>query len=66
MNQKCRDPCSGACGLQTECQVHLHAAVCSCKEGYTGDPFQNCHRRENIGMFNSIKTHDEIKFFVSE
>ena len=48
INQKCRDPCPGSCGLQTECQVYQHAAICSCREGYTGNPFQSCHVKENF------------------
>lgn len=50
INQKCRDPCPGSCGLQTECHVHQHAAICSCREGYTGNPFQSCYINEKIGM----------------
>lgn len=51
INQKCRDPCLGSCGLQTECQVYQHAAICSCREGYTGNPFESCHVKQKIGMF---------------
>lgn len=54
INLKCRDPCLGSCGLQTECQVYQHAAICSCKEGYTGNPFESCHVKQTIGEFNLI------------
>lgn len=49
INQRCRDPCPGSCGLQTECQVFQHAAICSCREGYTGNPFESCYIKEQIG-----------------
>jgi hypothetical protein len=49
INKKCRDPCLGACGLQTECHVYQHAAVCNCREGFTGNPFQSCHVVQKIG-----------------
>lgn len=62
INQKCRDPCPGSCGLQTECHVYQHAAVCSCREGFTGNPFQSCYLQENIGKFVYHSIHDF--FFV--
>ncbi|XP_049964679.1 neurogenic locus notch homolog protein 4-like [Schistocerca serialis cubense] len=43
VNQKCVDPCPGPCGLNTRCQVINHSPICSCKQGYTGDPFARCH-----------------------
>lgn len=56
INQKCRDPCVGSCGLNTDCQVYQHAAICSCTEGYTGNPFESCHVTQNIGnhIFHAI------------
>lgn len=43
MNQKCRDPCPGSCGLGANCAVLNHIPICTCPEGYTGDPFANCY-----------------------
>lgn len=43
INEKCRDPCPGACGLNAQCSVFNHIAQCSCLEHYTGDPFMNCN-----------------------
>lgn len=40
---KCRDPCPGTCGPNAQCYVINHAAVCSCLERYTGDPFNYCN-----------------------
>lgn len=41
-NQKCTDPCQGTCGINTICRVNNHSPICSCKNGYTGDPFIRC------------------------
>lgn len=42
VNNKCRDPCPGACGLNAECYVTHHTPMCSCLEGHTGDPIASC------------------------
>lgn len=42
INQKCSDPCVGACGAHTYCSVINHNSVCQCEPGYTGDPFSIC------------------------
>lgn len=43
INNKCKNPCTGACGLNAECQVFNHQPTCSCVTGYTGDPLNSCH-----------------------
>lgn len=48
INNKCKDPCFGACGLNAQCHVYNHQPSCSCLSGYTGDPLKSCH--EFIGM----------------
>lgn len=42
-NEKCRDPCPGSCGSNTDCRVIVHKPVCFCISGYTGDPFAGCN-----------------------
>lgn len=42
IQEKCTDPCPGSCGAGAICNVQNHIPVCSCLEGYTGDPFSNC------------------------
>lgn len=42
MQQKCRDPCVGLCGLNAQCTVVNHHAVCACVDGYSGNPFSVC------------------------
>lgn len=43
VNQKCTDPCPGTCGLNARCEVINHSPICSCTQGYTGDPFARCY-----------------------
>ena len=56
VNQKCVDPCPGACGLNARCQVVNHNPICSCGPGFTGDPFTRCLKEEskNFHLFNWI------------
>lgn len=42
INQKCRNPCEGTCGLGAECRVINHNPICTCARGYIGDPFEQC------------------------
>ena len=42
INERCQDPCSGSCGVNAECHVMNHIPVCTCVEGYQGDPFKFC------------------------
>lgn len=43
INNKCKDPCPGSCGSNTVCAVRLHTPMCSCQDGYIGDPFTQCY-----------------------
>jgi len=42
LNQRCKDPCPGSCGTNSECRVIGHNPVCTCQPDYTGDPFRGC------------------------
>ena len=42
--QKCKDPCSGLCGVYASCYVSNHLPLCKCDPGYTGDAFVACQR----------------------
>lgn len=42
VNERCKDPCAGSCGINAECRVASHSPQCHCSEGYTGDPFSGC------------------------
>ena len=49
INNKCGDPCPGTCGENTKCLVVNHNPICSCANGYTGDPFISCVKEEVVG-----------------
>lgn len=51
LQNKCRDPCPGACAPNAVCQVVNHAPQCSCPNGLTGDPFRYCTA---VGKFCSV------------
>lgn len=55
MKQKCRDPCPGACGSNTECRVVSHTPMCVCLNGYTGDPFTQCVIQERKHLLLSYR-----------
>lgn len=42
INNKCSNPCVGACGSLAECRVISHTPACVCPLGYHGDPFVSC------------------------
>lgn len=43
VNQRCIDPCPGSCAPNARCQVRGHNPICTCPQGYSGDPFVNCY-----------------------
>lgn len=43
INEKCRDPCPGSCGVKAICEVRNHNAICTCPTGYSGDSFVSCY-----------------------
>lgn len=48
IQQTCQDPCTKlTCGVNAECKVYNHRAVCSCKRGYEGDPYSFCEERKS-------------------
>lgn len=42
INERCSDPCIGACGVHSICTVLNHNSLCQCEPGFTGDPFSSC------------------------
>lgn len=42
INNKCEDPCRGACGVGALCEPVNHFPVCLCPSGTSGDPFVSC------------------------
>lgn len=44
VNNKCKNPCPGTCGINAECTVYNHLPNCVCLSGYTGNPTLSCHQ----------------------
>ncbi|KAH8305544.1 hypothetical protein KR018_004581, partial [Drosophila ironensis] len=40
IHRQCRNPCN--CGTNAICQVTQHRAVCSCQDGFEGNPYAAC------------------------
>ena len=51
---KCIDPCPGTCGINAECNVRNHIAMCVCLPGYIGDPFVSCKLKPLIGKIRDF------------
>ena len=48
IREKCQNPCfTTTCGVNAECRVTRHRAICYCKPGYEGDPYRICEERKN-------------------
>lgn len=63
LNNKCKDPCPGTCGINAKCQVINHNPICSCTEGFTGDPFTRCYLKPGkINLFFTLKTYKHCYF----
>ena len=42
------NPChTTTCGINAECRVNNHRALCICKPGYEGDPYEICEERKS-------------------
>ena len=62
---KCVDPCAATCGLNAQCRVSNHIPVCTCVQGFNGDPYSSCkpipaickHRVTKILIHSSVHTH---------
>ncbi|KAG7170134.1 Neurogenic locus Notch protein-like 1 [Homarus americanus] len=43
---ECKNPCvspaGSVCGINANCKVEKHVPICSCPEGYEGNPIQEC------------------------
>lgn len=44
-NNRCIDPCPGACGINAECRTVNHSPTCTCLTGYNGNPLVRCERK---------------------
>lgn len=60
INQKCKDPCIGSCGVAARCSTINHIPVCTCDEGYEGDPFSYCHIKPKPRMYIYFSLHRRL------
>lgn len=67
INERCTDPClESPCGINSYCTVVSHNAVCTCLEGYEGNPSVQCNLRPltcKIWIFVYISTLFKISWF---
>lgn len=63
-NQKCNDPCVGACGINAECMVRNHKAICYCRNSFTGDPFTRCTLIQSK-LINITSCYMYISFIIA-
>lgn len=62
-NQKCINPCLGACGIRATCQVINHNPICNCGGELTGDPFIRCvPRRKSLSFLKQLQNLSESIF----
>lgn len=59
---KCKDPCVGSCGLNTECHVFNHIPQCTCLQGFVGNPFVSCHihqaqRKDDLCLYPTVNNN---------
>ena len=48
VNTRCVDPCPGACGINSLCEVNTHRPVCFCPVGFTGNPYIRCEEKSKL------------------
>lgn len=57
--QKCVNPCTaGVCGSNADCRVNNHSPICTCRNGFTGNPFTVCNQIPrtftHLSLFSSL------------
>ncbi len=52
-NRKCTDPCvlANPCATNAACLTVNHQTICSCPDGYLGNPKTACEKRKDNGYF---------------
>jgi len=59
VNNKCKDPCPGVCGVHASCHVTNHIPQCACDPGYSGNAFVACTRVTTSKTIDSLFGIDE-------
>ncbi|KAJ0169606.1 hypothetical protein K1T71_014791 [Dendrolimus kikuchii] len=61
INGTCADPCPGSCGTNARCRVVNHLPICTCFDGYTGDPMVSCTPKPSIGTISTTTTETPLE-----
>merc|ERR1712241_486432 len=68
---KCKDSCQDACGIEAQCKPVNHGAICSCPNGYVGDPLTACRRtrsqssnRQNTRVIGLSRFKRAVDYFT--
>lgn len=59
-NQKCNNPCLGACGVSAICEVINHYPFCKCPPRYTGNPSTRCSLIRKFQIFISVYCENSL------
>jgi len=59
-NFQCVNPCANACGVNANCEVRNHGAICSCPRGFSGDPFSQCNAEPSRGKRQSSSSNSTV------
>lgn len=64
--QQCQDPCIGSCGFNARCTTQNHQPICSCMEGFEGDPYASCTPRQSEYnfLFLNFKSNLIFNFYI--
>ena len=66
IREKCQNPCfTTTCGVNAECRVTRHRAICYCKQGYEGDPYRICEERKQQYHLVSHVESDFIRILLT-
>lgn len=64
INERCVDPCPGSCGIYANCRVQSHISICTCFEGYVGDPFDRCIPKVPTGIYHIFQLISFVKAVI--
>ncbi|XP_065224236.1 uncharacterized protein LOC135848284 [Planococcus citri] len=63
IGKRCENPCDGMCDKNATCEVDSHVPICSCLDGFTGDPLAGCVEEEDLPKYRSLTTHSGETFY---
>ena len=64
IKNKCQDNCPGTCGQNADCQVINHLPSCSCRIGFSGDPYRICNLIPNDRKIIKLKEFTNLKYAI--